>query len=86
MSKSATIRARVEPELKSRVESVFARLGLNTTQAITMFLKQVELRDGLPFEVAIPTETTADTFAGTDGEQDLVLCEDADDMFAKLGI
>ena len=54
MSKSATVRARLEPKLKSRAETVFQRLGLNATQAITIFYRQVELRDGLPFDVAIP--------------------------------
>lgn len=86
MSKTATIRARIQPDLKEHAEKVFRRLGLTTTQAITLFYKQVELRDGLPFEVAIPNETTRRTFANTDSGHDLIVCEDADDMFRKLGI
>ena len=86
MSKSATVRARLEPELKDRAESVFHRLGLNATQAITMFYRQVELRGGLPFDVAIPAEATQRTFASTDAGQDMVVCEDAEEMFEKLGI
>ncbi len=86
MSKTATIRARIQPELKDNVEHVFRRLGLTTTQAITIFYKQVELRGGLPFEVAIPNEATRRTFENTDSGNDLVICEDADDMFGKLGI
>lgn len=86
MSKTTTVRARIEPELKDQVEKILHRLGLNTTQAISMFFRQVELRDGLPFEVAIPTELTKRTFEKTDSGQELVLCEDADDMFKKLGI
>lgn len=86
MSKTAMVRARVEPDLKDHAEAVFQRLGLNATQAITMFYKQVELREGLPFEVAIPTPTTTKTFEATDAERDLIICKDADDMFEKLGI
>jgi DNA-damage-inducible protein J len=86
MSKSAMVRARVEPELKQHAERVFHRLGLNATQAITMFYKQVELREALPFEVAVPTSATRKTFLATDAGKDLVICEDADDMFDKLGI
>ena len=37
MSKTAMVRARLEPDLKVHAESVFHRLGLNATQAITMF-------------------------------------------------
>jgi DNA-damage-inducible protein J len=86
MSKTMTVRARVEPELKGHAESILHRLGLNPTQAITMFYKQVELRNGLPFNVEIPAKTTKRTFEDTDAGRDLVVCEDADDMFRKLGI
>lgn len=86
MSKTATVRARLEPDLKEHAETVFHSLGLNATQAITMFYKQVQLRKGLPFDVAIPSTTTQRTFAASDAGRELVLCEDAEDMFEKLGI
>ena len=86
MNKTATVRARIQPGLKMHAENVFHRLGLNPTQAITIFYKQVELRDGLPFDMVIPTSTTRKTFESTDARRDLVVCENADDMFEKLGI
>jgi len=86
MSKTATVRARLEPELKERAETIFHRLGLNATQAITIFYKQVELREGLPFDIAIPNAATKRTFSSTDAGRELVVCEDAEDMFEKLGI
>ena len=86
MSKSAMVRARIEPELKKNAEDVFQQLGLTVTQAITMFYKQVELRKGLPFDVAIPTDLTAKTFESTDKGVDLIVCKDADEMFDSLGI
>jgi len=86
MKKSSTIRARMEPDLKDKAENIFRKLGLSTTQALTLFYKQVELRKGLPFEVAIPNETTLRTFEDTDSGRNMVLCKDVDDMFKKLGI
>ena len=86
MSKTSTIRARVEPDLKDKAEDIFRKLGLTTTQAITLFYKQVELRNGLPFDVAIPNETTRKVFEDTDAGRDLVICDDIDDMFKKLEI
>jgi DNA-damage-inducible protein J len=86
MSKTTTVRARIEPDLKQHAEAVFERLGLNATQAITMFYRQVELRGGLPFDVVIPNRVTRQTFQDTDSDRDLMVCEDADDMFKKLGI
>ena len=86
MKKSSSIRARMEPDLKSKAEYIFRKLGLTTTQALTLFYRQVELRNGLPFDVAIPNETTRRTLADTDSGRNLVVCEDAEDMFKKLGI
>ncbi len=86
MGKTSTIRARIEPDLKGKAEHIFKELGLTTTQAITLFYKQVELTKGLPFAVAIPNETTRKTFSDTDAERDLIICSDTDDMFKKLGI
>jgi DNA-damage-inducible protein J len=86
VSKTSSVRARIEPELKEKAERVFRDLGLSPTQAIRLFYKQVELRNGLPFSVAIPTETTVRTFEDTDAGRNLVVCKDADDMFRRLGI
>lgn len=80
------VRARLEPKLKEDVEAIFQKMGISSTQAITMFYKQVELRDGLPFDVVIPNKTTKKTFESTDTGKDLVVCEDAEDMYKKLGI
>jgi DNA-damage-inducible protein J len=86
MNKTSTVRARIEPDLKDRAEKVFRKLGLTSTQAITLFYKQVELRNGLPFEIVIPNKTTLRTFGETDAGKNLVVCENTDDMFRKLGI
>jgi len=86
MGKTSTIRARIEPDLKGKAEHIFQLLGLTTTQAITLFYKQVELKKGLPFDVAIPNEITLKTFSDTDVGRDLIICNDTDDMFKKLGI
>jgi len=86
MTKVATIRARIEPQLKAEVESIFRELGLSITEAITLFYQQVKLNRGLPFEVRVPNETTLKTFQDTDAGQEIVRCKDAQDMFDKLGL
>ena len=58
MAKTAMIRARVEPDLKSEVEGVFSELGLSATEAITLFYKQVAIHHGLPFPVRISNAST----------------------------
>jgi DNA-damage-inducible protein J len=86
MNKTASVRARIRPDLKRQADRVFEKLGLSTTQAITLFYKQVELRKGLPFDVAIPNRTTRRTFQATDEGRDIVLCNDVKDMLRKLGL
>jgi len=86
MGKTAMVRARIEPNLKKQAETLLTKLGLSSSQAITMFYRQVTLRKGLPFDVVIPTATTLKTFEDTDSRRNLVVCKDADDMFKKLSI
>ncbi|MGB7415198.1 MAG: type II toxin-antitoxin system RelB/DinJ family antitoxin [Thermosynechococcaceae cyanobacterium] len=86
MAKEATVRARIDSDLKAEVESLFQELGLSTTEAINLFYRQVKLRHGLPFDVVIPNQITEQTFKDTDAELNLIRCENADDMFDQLGL
>jgi DNA-damage-inducible protein J len=58
MGKTAYITARIEPKLKAQAGRVLAKVGVSTTDAITMFMRQVVLHDGLPFEVRVPNAET----------------------------
>jgi len=53
-TKTSNIFARVEPELKMQAEAVLSEIGLPMSNAITIFLKQIVLRRGVPFPVIIP--------------------------------
>lgn len=84
MPKSAVISARVDADLKQSVEQVFDSLGLNITQAITLFFKQVELQHGLPFPVRVPNTTTRAALAEARARENLKSFESIDDLFADL--
>lgn len=71
MSKTVMIHARVQSDLKADTEKIFRKLGLSTTEAITVFFSQVKLRKGLPFDVKIPNKTTVETFMKTDAGKEL---------------
>jgi len=58
VAKTSFIRARVDPRVKREAEAVLRTLGVDTTSAVTMFLKQVSLRKGIPFEIHIPNRDT----------------------------
>jgi DNA-damage-inducible protein J len=56
--KTEVVNARVEPALKASAEKIFRALGMNTTDAISIFLSQVVLNRGLPFDVRLPNKAT----------------------------
>jgi DNA-damage-inducible protein J len=56
--KTQMVHARIDPQLKKSAERIFTRIGISTTEAIRLFLRQVELHKGLPFAVSIPNEET----------------------------
>lgn len=84
MNRTATVRARIEPRLKSDVDKLLSRLGLTTTEAINLFYNQVRLRQGLPFAVEVPNATTQATFEATDRGEDLHSYDSLDEMFEAL--
>jgi len=58
MAKTATITIRLDPKVKTEAKLVFDKLGLTTTQAVSLFLNQVSLNNGLPFDLHIPNTET----------------------------
>lgn len=63
MPKTANINARVEKNLKTKAEKVLRHVGVKTSDAITMFLRQVVLQRGLPFDVRVPNAETRKAIA-----------------------
>ena len=57
MSKESTS-MRLDKDIKERSYAIFRDLGVKPTQAMEMFLSQVILHKGLPFEVKIPNAET----------------------------
>ena len=58
MTKTAMVRARLEPVLKKDAEQVLAEVGLSPAEAIRLFYRQISLHRGLPFEVRVPNAAT----------------------------
>ncbi len=56
MARTANVFARVEPEIKEQAEIVLDQLGIPMSNAVSMFLRQVVLQRGIPFEMKLPKE------------------------------
>lgn len=57
MARTANVFARVEPEIKEQAEQVLDRLGIPMSNAVGMFLRQVVLQRGIPFEMKLSQTT-----------------------------
>ena len=84
MSKTETIRARVAPTLKRDAEAVLKKLGLTSSEAITLFLTQVKLTNGLPFPVRVPSKQTKRAIKDARAREDLETFDTVSDWAKKV--
>jgi DNA-damage-inducible protein J len=84
LAKTAMITTRVDPDLKADAEKVLSKLGISTTEAINLFLSQVRLRRGLPFDVKIPNKTTLKAMKDAEEDRNLSTYDSLDTFFKKM--
>ncbi len=53
-----TTSMKLDVEAKEKAKEIFKELGITMGEAVNIFLHQVALRKGLPFDVKIPNEET----------------------------
>ncbi len=75
------IQARIEPATKDKAEAVLKHLGLSPTEAIRLFYRQIILRRGLPFSVAVPNKQTAKTLRESRSGKGVTKFSGLDEMF-----
>lgn len=79
--KTSTFQMRINPEIKARVESIYANCGMTLTDAINAFLQQSMNVEGLPFLVtqnsreALRQQAAALLLAELKKGEDSVTCE-----------
>lgn len=65
---ASLIQVRVDEELKREADTLFRDLGLDTTTAIRIFLKQAVSKGAIPFEIAL-SDYTEELNIRADGHQ-----------------
>ena len=60
MARTSNIYVRVEPEIKEQAENVLEQLGIPMSNAISVFLRQIVLQKGIPFEMKLPERKLLD--------------------------
>lgn len=56
-TRTANVYTRVDPETKEQAEIILAQLGIPMSNAIGMFLRQIVIQRGIPFELKLPSPT-----------------------------
>lgn len=80
MARTANVFAHVEPEVKEQAEKILNRLGIPMSNAIGMFLRQVALQRGIPFELKLPQELPLAYSALTKEQFDLEMQKGMEDI------
>ena len=58
ITKSAMVRARIEPAVKRRAEKAFEKMGISPSEAINIFFKRVAAEQAIPFSLNVPNAAT----------------------------
>ena len=54
MQRTSNVFARVEPEIKEQAERILNQLGIPMSNAIGLYLRQIIMQRGIPFDVKLP--------------------------------
>jgi DNA-damage-inducible protein J len=63
MAKTATVRARIDDELKEQAEAVLASYGFTMSHAIIMMIRQLVIQQKIPFSLEGVMQPNARTLA-----------------------
>lgn len=73
MAKTTNLYVRIEPELKEQAEAILGQLGIPVSNAVNIFLKQVVMQRGIPFDVKLSRAKPLGISSMTEMELDLEL-------------
>ncbi len=57
-TKTAFVRARIEPSVKKRAETVLSQIGISPSEAISVFYRRIVSDKGIPFSLNVPNAET----------------------------
>lgn len=81
-TRTAHVFTRVDPETKEQAEMILNQLGIPMSNAIGMFLKQIVMHRGIPFEMKLPNSVPVAAGSLTKEQFNAELQEGMDDIAA----
>jgi len=84
MPKTAIIQTRIDPKVKTKAQKILSKLNISMSEAISLFLTQVSLNKGIPFEIKIPNKLTEETLLKSEIGEELHEVSDSKALFKEL--
>ncbi len=84
MNRTANIQTRIDGNIKNRAGKILTKLGLNHSEAINIYYRQIILKNGIPFSLEIPNEITLDAVEEIESGKVKKSFKDADKLFEDL--
>lgn len=84
--RTTQLNVRVDPEIKNKASVILKAIGINTSEAINIFLRRIIMEHGIPFDMRIPNEETIQAMEDIENNRNLTEYETVDEMFEDLGI
>mgnify|MGYP001029469751 CR=1 FL=1 len=84
MAKTAVIQTRVDPVVKHNAQLILKKLNISMSEAISMYLSQITLQNGIPFELKLPNDVTAKALKDSEKGKDLHKADSVDALFQDL--
>lgn len=84
MAKTAIIQTRIDPAVKEEAQKVLETLHISMSEAISLYLTQVALHRGIPFEIRIPNRVTLGALQDAEERRNLRAVDSIDELFREM--
>ena len=81
-TRTASVYTRVDPDTKEQAEAILNQLGIPMSNAIGIFLKQIVMQRGIPFDMKLPTHVPVAIGSLSKEQFDMELQRGMDDIAA----
>jgi DNA-damage-inducible protein J len=83
---ATTVQVRVDKQTKDQAQKIFRVLDISMSEAVKLFLRQVALQKGIPFDIKIPNALTRSTLEKAERGEDVEEFSTVEELFEDLGI
>ena len=79
------VNVKVDSEVKMNASKILASIGLSTSAAINVFLRQIIFHKGLPFDLKVPDRLTVEAIQELESGKG-ISSDNVDDFLKETGI